>query len=535
VDLLTSCGYGKPISYEKLLRDPPSAKEFFDIFRFLIAKIDPSLQVNGKLEDEVPSIMRRLKYPVEVNRSKLQAISGPNTWPQLLAVLDWLVVLVRINDELVEPVAACEVGLADIAHPEQEGGDHQLLRSLHENYVQYLGGKDDHSDEERLRQIYEQRISALQGEIERLQAQHASMEQQLEEFNSEHDRLLELQKVPAQLETDAERLRGEIQSQELRVQRLEGELGSSEAEERTREAELEELQASIRELSEKVEKQAYSKQEIERAKCERGHLRHVLQTTRADMEKNEQGVWELGMKESSHNEIISRLVRDINELVESLDRATPGDTAQDLAVSIDLNDATDAIAGQDFADKREMTQTVLCNHQESKQGDEAALQGVLDEQRAAQGELVDRERETLRHKDRLEQLTRMREEYRLWSAGQLDEAQRMTESTEDEVHQVSIGGQASSLQLAADVDRLRMMKDQERELFLNEKAELEEMLAREADRLQEKKHMYQDELKSFAQSQEKICKDVEAALQEDLDCPVIQSSPVAVRAARGGC
>ena len=33
------------------------------------------------MEDEVPAIMRRLKYPVEVNRSKLQAISGPNTWP----------------------------------------------------------------------------------------------------------------------------------------------------------------------------------------------------------------------------------------------------------------------------------------------------------------------------------------------------------------------------------------------------------------------------------------------------------------------
>jgi SMC interacting uncharacterized protein involved in chromosome segregation len=167
VELLTSCSYGKMISHEKLLKDP-SSKEFFDIFKFLIAQLDPQLLVDGKLEDEVPLIMRRLKYPVEVNRSKLSAISGPNTWPQLLAVLDWLCILVRINKELVEPLAACELGLSDVHDSEHDIGDHQLLRSLHQNYLEYLSGSNDHSDEERLRQIYEERISSMRDEIKRI-------------------------------------------------------------------------------------------------------------------------------------------------------------------------------------------------------------------------------------------------------------------------------------------------------------------------------------------------------------------------------
>lgn len=535
VDLLGASGYGKPVSYEKLLKDP-STKEFFDIFRFMISKLDPSLQVSGKLEDEVPSIMRRLKYPVEVNRSKLQAISGPNTWPQLLAVLDWLVALVRINDELVEPVAACEVGLADIAHPEQEGGDHQLLRSLHENYMHYLSGKDDHSDEERLRQIYEQRIEALRGEIDRLQSQHTLMEQQLEEFGAEHERLLELQKVPANLEVEADRLRGEIQSQEVRVQRLEEQLASTEAEERARLRELEELHASIRQLAEKVESQAYSKKDIERLKCERGHLRNVLQDLRTDTEKTEQGIWELGMQESSHAENIGRLVRNINESAEVLDGASVGDAIQDLAVRVDLHEATDVLAFQDFAHVRKSAQDVLDAHTETRRVEEATFHDVLEEQKSTQEELSQRERECRRHKVRLEQLSRMREEYRVWSAAQLDDAQRTAETTEDAVHEVSIGGQASSLQLAADVDKLRMTKEQERKQFASEKAELEELLSRALERFEAQKGMFHDELKSFAKAQEMISKDVELALCDEGDYSSVQLTPHAMRAMhRGGC
>ena len=68
---------------------------------------------------------------------------------QLLAVLDWLTMLVRINDDLVEPLAGCQLGLADLGDPERDAGDHHVLRSLHENYLNFLSGKDEGGDEER--------------------------------------------------------------------------------------------------------------------------------------------------------------------------------------------------------------------------------------------------------------------------------------------------------------------------------------------------------------------------------------------------
>jgi len=194
VEFLTARGFSKTFSHEKLLKDP-STKEFYEVFRFLIAQLDPQLELEGKMEDEVPAIMRRLKYPVEVNRSKLQAISGPNTWPQLLAVLDWLTVLVRINDDLIEPLAACQLDLGD---PERDAGDHDVLRFLHENYLNFLNGKDDSGDEERLRQIYTERIEALRAEIQRLEEHQLDAEQRVKDFQAEHERLLELQTAPAQ-------------------------------------------------------------------------------------------------------------------------------------------------------------------------------------------------------------------------------------------------------------------------------------------------------------------------------------------------
>merc|ERR1719326_1794888 len=175
VEFLAARGFGRTISYEKFLREPMT-KDFFEIYRFLIAQLDPQLEVDGKIEDEVPMIMRRLRYPVEVNKSKLQSICGPNTWPQLLAVLDWLIALIQVNEGLIEPVAECKLGIVE--GDADCDADHHMLRTLHENYLQFLSGVDDNSVEERLRQIYEERIQAVQFEVDRLQEQNLGMETQ---------------------------------------------------------------------------------------------------------------------------------------------------------------------------------------------------------------------------------------------------------------------------------------------------------------------------------------------------------------------
>lgn len=514
VEFLASRGFGRTVSFEKFLREPMT-KDFAEIFRFLIAQLDPQLEMDGKIEDEVPLIMRRLKYPVEVNRSKLQAISGPNTWPQLLAVLDWLVSLILVNESLIEPVAECKVGIAD-ADADCEA-DHHMLRTLHENYLQFLSGKDDNSVEERLRQIYEERINAVQFEVDRLQEQMGGMETQLHEFRSEHDRLIEIQAAPRQLEVEADRLRGVVQVQDQRAQRAEEETTVVETEEQVVLGDIGGLDIKSRELQEQVESQAYSKKDIERLKCERAHLRRMLEDLKGDAEKTEQFVWELGIEESRLEESISRSVRDINDKVEAVDGVTAGvdgPCGQELLAHVDLSEPTDALAALDFSELGKRVETAAGSYGERTRQEEVASHEVADEQKTVQEELSEKEREVRRLKVRVEQLTRMREEYRVWSDSQLDDARLTAEAAEDAVRTASMDTTAPTLRETAEVDELRLHLKEVSSLRESDRVIMEDKVRREQEARELHQQNVQKEMRLTLEAMEQLREDVEKRVSE---------------------
>jgi len=481
VDFLASRAFSRTIVFEKFLREPMQ-KDFFDIFKFLISQLDPRLELEGKIEDELPLIMRRLKYPVEVNKSKLQSISGPNTWPQLLAVLDWLITLIQVNDSLIEPVADCKLGLAGPDADSEE--NHIMLGRLHENYTEFLSGKDDETLEESLRQIYEERAESVQCEIDQLQEQVTGMDTQLQDFRSEHERLLEIQAAPGQLETEADRLRGVIQSQDARAQRAEEEAALLESEDAAVLAEVEALEAKAKQLQEQVETQAYSKKDIERLKCERTHLRRMFADLKSDAEKAEQVVWELGIEESRLEQSTSRTVRFVNDKAETDEAsmvAVGGPCAQELKVHVDLTAPTDALGVLDFSEVATRVGTAVEAHEEATRREEGAMHEIGEEQRIAQEELSEKEREVRRLKLRSEQVTRMREEYRVWSEGHLDDARRTAEESEDNVRTAAIGTAAPSVRDYAEVDELRLCLTEATSRHKADRSAMEDKLRREQE------------------------------------------------------
>ena len=107
----------------------PTTKDFTNIMTFLLRQIDPHLLKGlGKLEEEVPALYKRLRYPfqaraclrvracvwcarlpptlsptpspthplthlLQISKSNLTAVGSPHTWPSMLAALTWLVEL----------------------------------------------------------------------------------------------------------------------------------------------------------------------------------------------------------------------------------------------------------------------------------------------------------------------------------------------------------------------------------------------------------------------------------------------------------
>jgi kinetochore protein NDC80 len=68
----------------------PSGKEFQQIMEFLIQHFDPSFSI-VKPEEDIPYILKALRYPFQISPKSLLSVGSPHTWPPVLAALVWIV------------------------------------------------------------------------------------------------------------------------------------------------------------------------------------------------------------------------------------------------------------------------------------------------------------------------------------------------------------------------------------------------------------------------------------------------------------
>ena len=66
-------------------------------------QVDPHLNAKllGKVEDDIPALYKRLRYPFQISKSALFAVGSPHTWPGLLAALAWLAELLSYHEKAV--------------------------------------------------------------------------------------------------------------------------------------------------------------------------------------------------------------------------------------------------------------------------------------------------------------------------------------------------------------------------------------------------------------------------------------------------
>jgi kinetochore protein NDC80 len=149
INFLARAGYDKPIS-QKILT-APSTKDFQSIFKFLYAQIDPSYDFGKKFEDEVPGLLKGIRYPYsgDISKSSLLAVGSIHAWPALLAMLNWMVELIMCCDELasgagpdtsnkMQDIDTAPVDATMEAQPEKIFFDY-----LCKSYKIFLAGNDD--------------------------------------------------------------------------------------------------------------------------------------------------------------------------------------------------------------------------------------------------------------------------------------------------------------------------------------------------------------------------------------------------------
>lgn len=86
----------------------PTSTHFSQIFGFLTKLFDPSInfgappargQPKVKFEDEVLATLRTVQYPFtdSITKSHLQSIGSMQSWPNMLAMLHWLVMVIEVS------------------------------------------------------------------------------------------------------------------------------------------------------------------------------------------------------------------------------------------------------------------------------------------------------------------------------------------------------------------------------------------------------------------------------------------------------
>lgn len=102
LEYLLSTGYDKPISAKIL--SAPTSKDFQNVFCHFYSRIDSTYECGKKMEDEIPSILKGIRYPYanDISKSQLLAVGSMHAWPSLLGMLSWLVDLLKVFFNLHE-------------------------------------------------------------------------------------------------------------------------------------------------------------------------------------------------------------------------------------------------------------------------------------------------------------------------------------------------------------------------------------------------------------------------------------------------
>lgn len=295
---LIQTGFDFPISAKILTA--PSSKDFQNIFKFLYSQIDPTFVFDKKFEEEVPVLMKGLKYPFanDISKSQLQAVGSMHTWPILLAMLVWMVELIQICFNL----EGCEDTMNGRKNYES---DEIFLEYLFESYKRFLAGIDDNRDIlERLEKAFDQRNESTLAEVHELMSRVKEIENTAAEI-SDDTPLVKAQRENQTYASDIDKFKKFIEHLDLRRQKffevihsLEQDIAQAENEYK----ESEELKAGYQA---QVDAQPVCPEDIDKMNTEKDQLLKNLEALSRMKEEASKLFWEREVEVQKRMDLVS--------------------------------------------------------------------------------------------------------------------------------------------------------------------------------------------------------------------------------------
>lgn len=172
----------------------PTQKDFVYMFQWLYRRIDPSYRFQKSIDQEVPVLMKQIRYPYEkgITKSQIAAVGGQN-WGTFLGMLHWMMQLAVMLERYASnhyDDACAEAGIDVVA-------DHITFEFLAHSYQDWLvmdvdaegeDGQDSTDEAEQLAKMLAPHIETMTRQLDQAYAKH---EEELAILEAEHTKLLQ--------------------------------------------------------------------------------------------------------------------------------------------------------------------------------------------------------------------------------------------------------------------------------------------------------------------------------------------------------
>ncbi|KAK4134879.1 hypothetical protein BT67DRAFT_378979 [Trichocladium antarcticum] len=297
----------------------PTQKDFNYIFQWLYHRVDPSYRFQKNIDQEVPPLLKQLRYPYErsITKSQIAAVGGQN-WSTFLGLLHWMMQLANMLERYSRHQyddACLEAGV-DVA------GDNIIFDFLTNAYQDWLNMDDEAGDED----VEKALVPHVQGMARAFERSNAKYAQEMEMLEGEHGRLLkeiqDLEKAtpdPAVLDNHFRIMEEDKAKFEeyntLAVQRsekYEGRIRVLQEELDKLHGELTEADDERRRLRDAVDDQGISMQDIDRMTAERERLQKSIESAGVRLEDFKRKVADKDTEASQRLDELERMVDRYN-------------------------------------------------------------------------------------------------------------------------------------------------------------------------------------------------------------------------------
>ena len=291
------------------------------MFQWLYKRIDPGYKFQKSLENEIPPILKQLRYPFAnaITKSMIVSAGGQN-WFTFLAMLHWMMQLAQMLDRFSMGAydEACAEAGVDVS------GDRIVFRFLFGAYQDWLQvGPDD--DDDSAEEALIPHVQAMAAEFERTnakyaeelkmyEAENAALKAQVEEFEKNVPDVAKLDKHFKILEDDKKKFEDYNANVQVKIEKYDSRIKVLEDEISKTDAELQAAEQDRLTLQQHVDRQGLNIQDIDRMNTERERLQKSLDDTVIALDEVNRRVSEKETETARKLEDLEAIIKRYNSL-----------------------------------------------------------------------------------------------------------------------------------------------------------------------------------------------------------------------------